>query len=89
MCTLKSVHIAEWSSPVARRAHNPKVVWFKSRLRNHIVVADYVSFATTFLSKKSSLIHSVAPPLQTTNAALVCGLASFAGGGLKVTRERK
>ena len=27
-------HIAEWSSLVARRAHNPKVVWFKSRLRN-------------------------------------------------------
>jgi hypothetical protein len=25
---------AEWSSLVARRAHNPKVVWFKSRLRN-------------------------------------------------------
>ena len=27
-------NIAEWSSSVARRAHNPKVVWFKSRLRN-------------------------------------------------------
>ena len=27
-------HIAEWSSLVARRAHNPKVVWFKSRPRN-------------------------------------------------------
>ena len=27
--------IAEWSSPVARRAHNPKVMWFKSHLRNH------------------------------------------------------
>ena len=27
-------NIAEWSSLVARRAHNPKVVWFKSRLRN-------------------------------------------------------
>ena len=26
--------IAGWSSLVARRAHNPKVVWFKSRLRN-------------------------------------------------------
>ena len=26
--------IAEWSSLVARRAHNPKVVWFESRLRN-------------------------------------------------------
>ena len=28
-------YIAEWSSPVARRAHNPKVMWFKSHLRNH------------------------------------------------------
>ena len=27
-------HIAEWSSLVARRAHNPKVMWFKSHLRN-------------------------------------------------------
>ena len=27
-------YIAEWSSLVARRAHNPKVAWFKSRLRN-------------------------------------------------------
>ena len=27
-------YIAEWSSLVARRAHNPKVVWFKSRPRN-------------------------------------------------------
>ncbi len=27
-------HIAEWSSLVARRAHNPKVVRFKSHLRN-------------------------------------------------------
>ena len=30
-------YIAEWSSPVARRAHNPKVMWFKSHLRNHVV----------------------------------------------------
>ena len=29
-----TIEIAEWSSLVARRAHNPKVVWFKSRLRN-------------------------------------------------------
>ena len=28
-------NIAGWSSLVARRAHNPKVVWFKSRPRNH------------------------------------------------------
>ena len=38
------------------------------------VVADYISFATTFLFKKSSLIHSVAPPLQTEPAALGFGL---------------
>ena len=30
-------YIAEWSSPVARRAHNPKVMWFKSHLRNQDV----------------------------------------------------
>ena len=29
------LYIAEWSSLVARRAHNPKVMWFKSHLRNH------------------------------------------------------
>ena len=27
-------YIAGWSSLVARRAHNPKVAWFKSRPRN-------------------------------------------------------
>ena len=30
----KFLNIAEWSSLVARRAHNPKVAWFKSSLRN-------------------------------------------------------
>ena len=30
-------NIAEWSSLVARRAHNPEVMRFKSHLRNHIV----------------------------------------------------
>ena len=29
-------YIAEWSSLVARRAHNPKVMRFKSHLRNQI-----------------------------------------------------
>ncbi len=28
-------YIAEWSSLVARRAHNPEAVRFKSHLRNH------------------------------------------------------
>ena len=31
---LSAPYIAGWSSLVARRAHNPKVVWFKSRPRN-------------------------------------------------------
>ena len=30
--------VAEWSSLVARRAHNPKVMWFKSHLRNQVVL---------------------------------------------------
>ena len=34
------------------------------------VVADFISFATTFYFKKSSLIHSVAPPFQIEPAAL-------------------
>ena len=33
--TAKHLNIAGWSSLVARRAHNPKVVWFKSRPSNH------------------------------------------------------
>jgi len=40
----------------------------------YIVVANCISFATTFLLKKSSFIHSVAPPLQTEPAALGFGL---------------
>ena len=39
----------------------------------HHVVADCISFATTFL-QKSSLTHSVAPPLQTELAARGFGL---------------
>ena len=30
-----TIYIAEWSSLAARRAHNPKVMRFKSHLRNH------------------------------------------------------
>ena len=40
-------YIAEWSSPVARRAHNPKVMWFKSHLRNHIVKPKKISWLRT------------------------------------------
>ena len=40
-------YIAEWSSPVARRAHNPKVMWFKSHLRNHIVKPNKISWLRT------------------------------------------
>ena len=36
-------YIAEWSSPVARRAHNPKVMWFKSHLRNQQVAPKKIS----------------------------------------------
>ena len=43
-------------------------------LQAHHVVADFVSFATTFYFKKSSLIHSVAPPFQIATASLGCDL---------------
>ena len=43
------------------------------------VVADFVSFATTFFCKMSSLIHSVAPPFQTETAALGFGLVPPCG----------
>ena len=47
----------------------PRDRGFKSRHSDH-VVADFVSFATTFLFKKSSLIHYVAPPFQIEPAVL-------------------
>ena|GEM_PF-5207321 len=65
---------------------------FKSCQPDH-VVADYVSFATTFLLSKSSLTHVVAPPFRKKSRSvrlLDCkrardGLMSrptfFAGGG--------
>ena len=37
-------YIAEWSSLVARRAHNPEVMRFKSLLRNHRLVERRVFF---------------------------------------------
>ena len=37
-------YIAEWSSLVARRAHNPKVMRFKSHLRNQRLVEKRVFF---------------------------------------------
>ena len=39
-------NIAEWSSLVARRAHNPKVMRFKSHLRNQI--PEDLSLGITF-----------------------------------------
>ena len=58
-----------WHVRAARRAaaHGG----FKSPLSHH-VVADFVSFATTFsfTQKTSSLIHSVAPPFQIEPASL-------------------
>ena len=40
-------YIAEWSSPVARRAHNPKVMWVKSHLRNQIEWMERISVTST------------------------------------------
>ena len=52
-------------------------------LQAHHVVADFISFATTFYFKKSSLIHSVAPPFQIEPASLgfdlVCALRAQVG----------
>ena len=48
-------------------------------LQAHHVVADFVSFATTFYFKKSSLIHSVAPPFQPRFASLDSRLGLGAG----------
>ena len=42
---------------------------FESHLLRH-VVADFVSFATTFYSQESSLIHCVAPPFRIEPASL-------------------
>ena len=50
-------------------------------LQAHHVVADFISFATTFYFKKSSLIHSVAPLSQITTAAL--GFDLVLGADLK------
>ena len=36
--TGKQLNIAGWSSLVARRAHNPKVMWFKSHPRNQEII---------------------------------------------------
>ena len=53
----------------------PRGRGFKSRHSDH-VVADFVSFATTFSFIKQTLplIRSVAPPFHPTNASLVCGM---------------
>ena len=58
---------------------------FESPLGHH-VVADFVSFATTFYSKKSSLIHYVAPPFRIEPAAL--GFDSVFGANLKVNASK-
>ena len=50
-------------------------------LQAHHVVADFISFATTFYFKKSSLIHSVAPPFQIEPASL--GFDLVLGADLK------
>lgn len=52
------------------------------------VVADCISFATTFL-QKSSLTHSVAPPLQTEPAALGFGLVLIRYNKLRKIGKKK
>ena len=54
-------YIAEWSSPVARRAHNPKVMWFKSHLRNQTKEKQPIGlfFHSVALD---SIIHHLAKP---------------------------
>ncbi len=39
-----TIDIAEWSSLVARRAHNPEVMRFKSHLRNHVGRPKKIAF---------------------------------------------
>ena len=47
---------------VARRAHNPKVMWFKSLLRNQIVRMWRISLTSAFLflrtKQEQTKIHS-------------------------------
>ena len=44
-----ALHIAEWSSPVARRAHNPKVVGSNpSSATKSVTVVDTISTTVTF-----------------------------------------
>ena len=78
--------ILELNAPVAQldrvTGYEPVGRGFESLLPYH-VVADFVSFATTFSFSKqtSSLIYSVAPPFQTATAMLGCGLGPPLHGG--------
>ena len=45
-----TINIAEWSSLVARRAHNPKVMRFKSHLRNQKEKAPLTQFLIRILT---------------------------------------
>ena len=49
-------HIAEWSSLVARRAHNPKVMRFKSHLRNQRFVEKRTFFFFPLGEKKVAMM---------------------------------
>ena len=54
-------YIAEWSSLVARRAHNPEVMRFKSHLRNQKNSSDLFRgyfFTSSLFTLHSSLFYS-------------------------------
>ena len=70
------LYIAGWSSLVARRAHNPKVAWFKSRPRNHVGM-DFAPFRFFYYIKKS-VIRAVIPPLSPKAKAKPSLFGSFA-----------
>ena len=53
MFVRKQFNIAGWSSLVARRAHNPKVAWFKSRPRNQVNPCHYSNGKDFFMFKNN------------------------------------
>ena len=46
-----TIYIAEWSSLAARRAHNPKVMRFKSHLRNQRKEAVFFGLLFSFATR--------------------------------------
>ena len=62
MRELRQMNIAGWSSSVARRAHNPKVVGSNPAPATTSEQALYRLLR--FFTKKSELTHAAAPPLS-------------------------